>query len=43
MKVINVLADGTVVDDLSTVTVPKDNLIYVICAEIAKREHKENN
>ena len=37
MEVINILADGTEVDDISTVDIPTDNLIYDVCAEIATR------
>ena len=43
MRVINVLADGTEIDDLSLITVPKDNLIYEVCADIAKGEYEEGN
>lgn len=38
MTVINILADGTEIEDISSITVPKDNLIYDICADIATRD-----
>lgn len=38
MTVINILADGTQVEDISTVTVPLDNLLYDVCEDIATRD-----
>lgn len=38
MKVINILSDGTQVEDMSTVTVPTNNLLYDVCEDIATRD-----
>lgn len=37
MEVINISKNGTQIDDLSQITVPTDNLVYEILAEIANR------
>ena len=43
MKVINILADGTVIKDISTVAVPKDNRIYDVCEQIMKERYEKDN
>jgi hypothetical protein len=40
MKVINILADGTVVEDMSQITVPLDNPVYDVCKRIFIEEGK---
>lgn len=44
MEVINILKDGTVVDDMSKITVPEDNQFYDVIRgfhDRHNREHKE--
>ena len=43
MEVINVFSDGTVIKDISTVTVPKDNRIYDVCEQIMKERYEKDN
>ena len=42
MQVINVLSDGTIVEDMSTITVPVDNLIYEVCKRIGERHDRSS-
>ena len=38
MKIINILADGTQVEDMSTITVPIENGLYEVCRGILERQ-----
>ena len=38
MKIINILADGTQVEDMSTITVPIDSELYSVCQGILERQ-----
>lgn len=37
IKVINILADGTVIEDISKVKISKDHMIYRVCASLANK------
>lgn len=37
LKVINVLADGTAIEDISKVKISKDHMIYRVCASLANK------
>ncbi len=43
MEVINILSDGTVIKDMSTVAVTKDNRIYDVCEQIMKERYEKDN
>lgn len=41
MKIINILADGTQVEDMSTITVPIENGLYEVCRGILERQNSD--
>ena len=42
MKVINILADGTQVDDMSTITVPISNEVYEVCRRLSECQSSDS-